>query len=100
MWSTKELTCISGLIFPALVLAYVPQYIRTINYGTAGITANWILWLCLFSNIQLASRLVNRSGAHVVECILYEQEIRGSWRVFGALLGYFEVVAQWITALV
>jgi hypothetical protein len=96
----SRLTDIRSLIIPALVLAYLPQYIRTSRNGTAGITAQWILLLCLFSNTQLTSRLVNRSGAFAVICILYEREIREGWQIFGALLGYFEVVAQWLCAIV
>ncbi|KAL1961911.1 hypothetical protein VTN77DRAFT_944 [Rasamsonia byssochlamydoides] len=91
-------TILEPLIVPALLLAYLPQYIQISRHGTAGISPRWILYLCLFSNAQLASRLANTKFSSAVECILYDGEIRG-WQAFGVLLTYFQVGAQWLSAM-
>ena len=50
--------------------------------------------------MQLASRLMNPVGANAVQCILYRCQIRDGFHIFGALLGYIEVVSQWICAMI
>ncbi|CZR50186.1 uncharacterized protein PAC_00058 [Phialocephala subalpina] len=92
-------TILEPLIVPALLLAYLPQYVETWRYGTAGISGRFMLCLCLCSTLQLAARLVNPAGAPAVNCILYREELRGI-KAFSALIGYFQVLSQWLCAMI
>jgi hypothetical protein len=95
----RLLTQLYSLIIPALLLAYLPQYIKIARHGTTGISAQFILSLCLFSTMQFATRLVNPHGASAVNCILYRRQLRGI-QAFSALVGYLQVLAQWLCAMI
>lgn len=63
-----------------------------------------MLWLCLASNMQLASRLAAMRGWFGVQCILWPPgpSIREPFwfHVFGILLPYIEVAVQWACAMI
>jgi hypothetical protein len=92
-------TYLYSLIIPVILLAYLPQYIKTSRHGTAGISAQFMLRLCLFSTMQLATRLINPIGAFAVNCILYRGELHGT-QAFSALIGYFQVLSQWLCVMI
>jgi len=72
-----------------------------IRYGTGNVSAWYIILLCLFSTLQLASRIINPFNALAVRCMKGEQE--GEFTKFGAfsaVLEYFQVLAQWASVFV
>ncbi|OIW32921.1 hypothetical protein CONLIGDRAFT_627854 [Coniochaeta ligniaria NRRL 30616] len=97
-------TLLEPLILVALIVAYLPRYMQTARHGTSGISSRWILWLCLASNMQLASRLAAMRGWYGVQCILWPPgpPIREPFwfHVFGILLPYIEVAVQWVCAMI
>ncbi|KAG4441019.1 hypothetical protein IFR05_003474 [Cadophora sp. M221] len=98
VWISLFQTFIAISINFCLILAYIPQYVKISNEGTAGISSWFILWTCIFSSSQFGSHLSNRHERKPLE-LIRSGSLEGVG-VFDTFLGLFQAGSQWLANMI